>query len=57
MIYSEYLTDEAPSSKWEKMRINYDLLKQVLKVKEHLGADYMAKPNSNLKVKTVFYEN
>ena len=34
MIYSNYLESESQSSKWDRVRVDYNLMKQVLKAKE-----------------------
>lgn len=34
MYYSNYLEHESQSSKWDRVRIDYDLVKQIIKAKE-----------------------
>lgn len=34
MYYSNYLEHESQSSKWDRVRVDYDLVKQILKAKE-----------------------
>lgn len=55
MRHSEFLTNETQSSKWNRVRFNYELLKQVLKAKEHAESDYCSKPNPNLKISSTAY--
>ena len=34
MYYSNYLEHESQSSKWDRVRVDYELVKRVLKAKE-----------------------
>lgn len=51
MILSMFCKNEAQSTKWNRLRINYDLLERVLRAKEYM--DDEPKPKPNLKVRTV----
>jgi hypothetical protein len=35
MYYSNYLEHESQTSKWDRVRVDYNLVKQVLQAKEH----------------------
>lgn len=48
MIFSDYLRNEMQSTKWGRMRINYDLVAQVIKAKE--SRDFF-EPNEKPKIK------
>lgn len=39
MIYSDYLENETHSSKWDRVRMNYDHAIKVLRAKEHQACD------------------
>ena len=43
MIYSHYLQSENQSTKWDRVRVNYDLVNQIIKHREALGDDYVPK--------------
>lgn len=51
MTYSEYLMQDAQQSKFDKFRINYDLLSKVLIEKENRIIKFNKK---HLSVKTVY---
>jgi hypothetical protein len=46
MIYSEYFHEPIQSSKWDRMRINYDLVLRVIQAKERANNK---KPDNNPK--------
>ena len=50
MIYSDYLRDEMQSTKWDRMRIDYNLVEQVIRAKELLPT---TTKESNIKVRTI----
>ena len=35
MIYSDYFEHESQSSKWDRVRVDYELVKRVIKAKEY----------------------
>lgn len=35
IIYSNYLEQESQSSKWDRVRVDYELVKKVLRAKEY----------------------
>lgn len=35
MYYSNYLESESQSSKWDRVRIDYDLVKKIIQAKEY----------------------
>lgn len=51
MILSMFCKNEAQSTKWNRLRINYDLLERVLRAKEYM--DNEPKPKQKLRIKTV----
>ena len=51
MIFLDYLKNDSQSTKWGRMRVNYNLLEQVIRAKE--WSDSEPKPKSKLKVRTV----
>jgi hypothetical protein len=44
MIYSHYLQSENQSTKWDRMRVNYELVEQVIKAKELHESGFNKKP-------------
>lgn len=50
MIYSNYFEHEEQSSKWDRVRVNYDLVKQVIKAKEYQASNE-SKRDTKIKVK------
>lgn len=51
MIYSDYLRDEMQSTKWDRMRIDYNLVEQVIRAKEL--SNTTTTKESNIKVRTI----
>ena len=45
MYYSNYLEQESQSSKWDRVRVDYDLVKRVLKAKEYMAFSEVKKQN------------
>jgi hypothetical protein len=52
MIYSHYLQSENQSTKWDRVRVNYELVEKLIKHKEALGNNYI--PN---KIKPLIKRN
>lgn len=51
MIFSDFLRNEMQSTKWDRVRVDYDLVEQIIRAKEAL-ADQETK-KSKIKVRTV----
>jgi len=54
MIYSEYFEHETQSSKWDRVRVDYDLVKRIVKAKEY-KAYTDSKQANDLKIKKLGY--
>ena len=52
MIYSDYFEHESQSSKWDRVRVDYDLVKRIIKAKEYQAYDESVKANK-LRVKKI----
>jgi hypothetical protein len=53
MIYSEYFQESVQSSKWDRMRIDYDLVLKVIQAKERENSKKSdVNPKSIIKLNT-----
>lgn len=52
MIHSDYFEHELQSSKWDRVRVDYDLVKRILKAKEEQQIESYKKQANKLKIKS-----
>jgi len=50
MIFLDYLKNDSQSTKWDRMRINYNLLEQVIRAKEY--SDEIKQPKKALSIQS-----
>lgn len=51
MIYSHYLQSDNQSTKWDRVRVNYTLVEEVIKCREAMGEDYYIKKHKPINTK------
>lgn len=52
MIYSNFFEHEAQSTKWNRMRVDYDLVERIIRAKEALADQEADEKKCKLKIQT-----